>query len=778
MTAARAHALERPEEGRYWRPIGDRVALGIGLVHGGTIALSSSPVRSFRPTSVLVVVLALAAAVSAQRSRPAGPCDGRLDRLFPDPQLATLSQPVSAAVADLDGDGTVDVVVGHLQAQRVSVFRGLGGARFAEREDVASTRCFDLVVLDTDEDGDLDLALTDFSNDRISLLLNQGGGTFLAGGNLAVGDSPGALIAVDLGLDGRPELLSADGGSDQISVLVNLVGGAFSSAVPFAVAGFPTSLAALDQDHDGRADVAVTCFGDEKLQFLRNLGNTFAAPLELPSFPSPIGVIAADLDGDTFAELATTSNETSPFTGNALSVHPNQHPAGFGAPLHTFTPRSNRDLAAIDHDGDGDLDLAVATSGDPTNPGFEGAHPSVVLYANNGSGGLSLGPRRTVSTPPGEVVAGDLDGNGRSDLVVVNTDAATLSVLLDGGNDLAGPPRFATPYASRSLDAADLDGDGDRDLAVAKSFVGGAEAAVLLNQGQGSFGPYASYPMSAWEIECADVDGDDDMDLVVGHDAALELLLNQGTGTFTGGASLATGGTVQSVVASDLDGDGDLDLAAASHSAASVSVLRNLGAGAFAPEVAFASGSSPWCVVSGDLDGDGDLDLAVTSQGTNALRWLRNDGTASFPDGATVAGLTGPGNLVCVDLDRDADLDLAVASVSAGQVYLLENQGTGLSSFGGATTVLLGGSAAGSDIVASDLDRDGLPELVLPLPIRNSVLLLGGNGTFAPTFRTRHGVRLAPSEVVARDLDGDGDADLLTLDYWSASVTLLENGCR
>lgn len=732
--------------------------------------------RRFLPS--LTLALALAATASAQRSRLAWPCDGRLDRQFPEPQLGTLDLPHSAAVADLDGDGALDVAVGYLVQPTLSIFRGLGGGRLAARADVASASAVALAVLDTDEDGDLDLALTDTWNDRIVLVENQGNGTFLSGASLGVGDSPSALIAVDLGLDGRPELLSADGGSDQISVLVNLVGGAFSGAIPFAVAGGPSSLAALDQDHDGRADVAVTCFGGEKLQLLRNLGNTFAAPLELPSFPAPIAVIAADLDGDTLGDLATVSNETLPFTGNVLSTYPNQHPAGFGAPGHIYTPSRNSDLVAFDHDGDGHLDLAVATSGDPVNPGFEGRYPSVVLYANDGSGALTYFTRRPVSTVPSAVEAGDLDGNGRSDLVVVNTDAATLSVLLDGGNDLAGPPRFATPYASRSLDAADLDGDGDRDLAVAKSFVGGTEAAVLLNQGSGFFGPYTSHPMPAWEIECADVDGDDDVDLVVGHDAALELLLNQGTGTFSGGASLATGGTVQSVVAADLDGDGDLDLAATNHSAASVSMLRNLGPGTFAAQVALASGSSPWCVVSGDLDGDGDQDLAVTSQGTNALRWLRNDGTASFPNSATVGGLTGPGNLVCADLDRDADLDLAVASVSAGQVYLLENQGTGLSSFGGANTVLLGGSAAGSDIVASDLDRDGFPELVLPLPTRNSVLLLGGNGTFAPTFRTRHGVGLAPTEVVARDLDGDGDADLLTLDYWSASVTLLTNGCR
>ncbi|HEX6883689.1 MAG TPA: VCBS repeat-containing protein, partial [Planctomycetota bacterium] len=308
--------------------------------------------------------------------------------------------------------------------------------------------------------------------------------------------------------------------------------------------------------------------------------------------------------------------------------------------------------------------------------------------------------------------------------------------------------------------------------------VGGAEAAVLLNQGQGLFGPYTSYPMAAWEIECADVDGDDAVDLVVGQDAALELLLNDGAGAFASGASLAVGGTVQSVVASDLDGDGNLDLVSADQSTDSVSVLRNLGAGIFAPRVVFAAGSSPWCVVSGDLDRDGDPDLAVACQGTGSLRLLRNNGTGSFPGGPTVGGLTGPGNLVCVDLDRDADLDLAVTCISAGQVYLLENPGGGLGAFGAVSTVALGGNAAGSDIVASDLDRDGLPELVLPLPTRNTVLLLRGDGTFAPTFRTRHGVGLAPTEAVARDLDGDGDADLLTLDYWSASVTLLANGCR
>src|SRR5581483_6742235 len=165
------------------------------------------------------------------------------------------------------------------------------------------------------------------------------------------------------------------------------------------------------------------------------------------------------------------------------------------------------------------------------------------------------------------IVAGDLNGDGKADLAVVNDQG--VSVLFnDGSGTLLSPVSFATGTAPDTVALGDLNGDGKADLAVANrgtwdgSQWSGGDVGVLLNMGGGTF-VAANYPagVSPVSVAMADLNGDGKADLAVASGTGVSVLLNNGNGTFGAPASYGSGTNPGSVAAGDLNGDGKIDLA-------------------------------------------------------------------------------------------------------------------------------------------------------------------------------------------------------------------------
>jgi hypothetical protein len=335
-------------------------------------------------------------------------------------------------------------------------------------------------------------------------------------------------------------------------------------------------------------------------------------------------------------------------------------------------------IVGADLDGDTDIDLAVATSN----------VDSVSILKNNGLGDYTFFTSVPVGDNPTALVAADFDGDLDADLAAINSLDGTVTVLRNNGNgnfvEFASSPETVGP-TPRAIAAADFDGDLDIDLAVGNA--NGSSVTILRNRGTGNFVEPASSPEPAGvgpaALAATDLDGDTDIDLAVVNlnVGTVTILKNNGNGNFNKPSSspAVTGLNVPNgIAAADLDGDTDIDLAVSAQNGNNVTILRNRGKGSFFQESTSpeAAGHSPTDVVAGDFDKDGDVDLAVPNNEDDNVTILKNRGNGNFFEPSTSPEKAGdrPVRIAVADLDGDTDVDLAVTNIQTADVTILKNR--------------------------------------------------------------------------------------------------------
>jgi hypothetical protein len=368
----------------------------------------------------------------------------------------------------------------------------------------------------------------------------------------------------------------------------------------------------------------------------------------------------------------------------------------------------------------------------------------------------------------------DCDRNGVPDECDL---APRLALLADGSYPAAGGARFVA--------ASDLDRDGDLDLAVA-AWTSNA-VSVLLNRGDGTFGPSTDLEAGnwPWAVTAADIDGDGDEDLLLPNriptqsDDTVTILRNRGDGTFDPPVAITVGDSPRYAAPGDLDGDGDLDLAVPNDHSRDVSIVLGDGRGGFAPPVSYAASGFGHSADVADLDGDGDLDVAVACEGGAGtagsvfLLWNRGDG--AFPLTGSLASEHALECIRAADLDGDGDEDLIAAGGGAASIFQSDGKGGFLPPEPIPTSTP---SGVGPEAVAIvDLDGDARPDVALGgMQGLTVALSLGGddpeNALMVELEPVREGISF--SGVAAADIDGDGRPELLGVSEVPSEVIVAE----
>lgn len=698
---------------------------------------------------------------------------------------------VDSLIADLDNDGVNDLVVLSAEAStgNLRVFAGTGTqyVNLAGSPVMTGIGTEAVAAGDLDGDGDLDLAVANAVSQNIQLFEDTGGLNFTLAATLSqTGDAPSDIELVDVDGDGRLDVVASNGARSTRGVLIRRNQSnsfTFDATVTLdAGNGQAVALATSDLDNDGDADIAVTMLDRAEIRVFENNstpGNLMLAPAAtVVTGSNPQAIVVGDITMDGRADLIIGRDAS--LMGSAIEVFPGAGLFGFGLAqgFESMLSPDSLSVSDVDEDHFPDLVFSDAASG-------QGG----VLRGD----GLTFFPSATLF-PAGTMVTGvstgDLDGDGRIDIVAVEeTVGAQARALFNRTGSLrvsltAGSQVFNQNFGNIELATItgtkfhDLNQDGDQDMGE-PGLPGftiytddnengqrdpGENSAVTDENGQFTLaGVDPGRPARVREVQQPGFIQTEPNSFLL--DVPVSLPVHGGS----------RGANIGDVIASgDFDGDGLAEIVSANPGAGSVSVVGFEAEGT-PIQVDLAVGSTPLTVRVADLNADGHLDIITANNGSNNVSVILGNGDGTFQGSSEFAAGPGPQSLTIADVDGGGTPDVVVSSNSSSNLQVLSNNGTGF--LASPVAVSVAGVTSGEDVEAGDFDMDGDIDLAVVSGIQNrvSILLNAGGGTFGAA--TAVAVGSFPLGTAVGDFDEDGDLDLVVSNTADSTLQfLLNNG--
>jgi hypothetical protein len=328
-------------------------------------------------------------------------------------------------------------------------------------------------------------------------------------------------------------------------------------------------------------------------------------------------------------------------------------------------------MATADFNRDGKLDLATADE-----------NGDVSVFLGNGDGTFQAQRDYVVgsnSNEPDSIVAVDVNGDGKIDLVACMVETAQIAVLLGNGDGTFGPASFYSTNGSlpQNILTGDFNGDGFIDVAVTN--YGNDDIAVLLGNGDGTFrtGVNSASSFGPQYFAVGDFNRDGKLDLVISSPdgGGIAIMLGNGDGTLQLPVTYPAGFGPVGIVTADFNGDGKLDVAVTANNdslVSPISVLLGNGDGTFQPYVEYDVGQAPYQIATVDLDGDGKLDLVVVNDGFSgsSISVLFGNGDGTFQP-QVVFPVTADRTIIAADFNDDGRADLAILDQANSKISLL-----------------------------------------------------------------------------------------------------------
>nr|WP_257469951.1 FG-GAP-like repeat-containing protein [Prochlorococcus marinus] len=686
-------------------------------------------------------------------------------------------------VADMDNDGDLDILSASQNDSTIAWYENDGAADPTWTKGVIATSASlanDVQVADLDGDGDLDIVSASVNDDTIAWYENDGAAnpTWTAADIATDADGATSVFLIDLDKDGDIDILSSSYEDDTIAWYEN--NGAANPT--FTAADIATNIDgayhvyAKDMDADGDIDIlASAAIGDKVVLFKSNgaADPTFTASDIITSFDTPIGLDVADVDFDGDLDIGITGNDGLNGAGATdlvawYSSDGAANPTWTLIDKTTSLPNGAENVFFADIDGDGDIDAASASHNDDT----------IVWYEN-------LGPAQNHVLSIADVTTSN-ENAANATFTVNLSNASPRDITLNyetidtTSTTFTGETLVSNVTNAEEVQLGDMDGDGDLDIV----YAGLTNDTFGWLENNGSSWSQASIDTSAdgaKGIHIADIDGDGDLDFVgaMYYGDSIAWYENDGAANPSFTKTVISTGTdgANDIHVGDIDGDGDLDIISASGNDDEITWFENNGAAdpTFATTVIATSADNPHEVFIADMDSDGDLDIISTSVNDSTVAWYENNGAAdpSFAATNIATNVSGAHGIHVDDMDADGDMDIVIASFTDDTVRWYENNGAADPTWSAANIATSIDGAR--DIEVLDLDKDGDLDVMVTAQDADSISYWLNNGAADPSWS---GQNLFSSEfdkphnIAIGDVDNDGYLDVVSSSHNDHKIAL------
>ncbi|MBW3077614.1 FG-GAP-like repeat-containing protein, partial [Prochlorococcus marinus] len=705
----------------------------------------------------------------------------------------------SVFAADIDGDGDLDVASASINDNTIAWYINDGANEPSfTAVDIATSadNANSVFVADLDGDGDLDIVSSSYIDDTISWYENVGA-TKISIGDVTTSNESAANATVTVSLNQTADQDvtvayatsngTATAGADYTSTSGTLTISAGSTA---GIINIPIL---ADTIHEGNETINITLSNPTNA----TISNSTATLNITDDDPVP-SITIADV---------TTANENA---ANATFTVSLSNPSYQDITLNYATSNGTATAGADYTSTSGTLTISAgATSGTFNVPVLadnldEDNETATITLSNATNAGISdstatltitdddLAPTLSFNHVNGsdQYFVSEQNTNATVDIRLSTASAKTITVDYATDSTDSFPTFTAADITTNmnqayDLHAVDIDGDGDLDIVA-----GGVESnEIALFKNDGSANPSWSKTVIATsaqhvrDVDVADMDGDGDLDIVSAsnHDERVAWYENDGAANPTFIATNITTSAigVNDVHLGDMDGDGDMDIVSASTDDDTIRWYENNGAAnpSWIAATVATSADYPTGIHLADMDSDGDLDIVSASRHDSTIAWYENNGAAdpswTAADIATTAD--GENNIDVADIDGDGDLDIVSASHDDDTIAWYVNNGAVDPTW---TTVNIFTTADGAwDIHIADVDHDGDLDIISGSINDDTIRWHENSGTANPIFTTTTVATSAdgPYDVFAADMDNDGDLDILSASYSDNTIAWYES---
>lgn len=636
--------------------------------------------------------------------------------------------------------------------------------------------------------------------------------TFSSKTDFPTGISPTASTVCDLNNDGKKDIAVINSGSATCSFYMNTTSPGASTpsfSIPTALTTglSPQFVTNADMNGDGKKDLLIT-LGAGTLSIYLNttvagaVSPTFSAADDFAAGALPYSAAVADFNYDGVPDVAVANA-----SGNTLSVFLNYTVAGavdaiLSSPLNVPMVSFPYSVTTADFNGDGKQDIACSR-------GIGGATPISILL-NTTVWGDPL-PSFTVTEiasdlSPAGISSGDINSDGKPDLVMGNEGANIISVLMNTTTTGAATPTFGSvvnfPAGSTpaSVKIVDLNCDGMPDVLLTNftlSSIGVYLNTTIPGSLTPDFAPRSDFLSGASPVHITpgEFNGDYRVDMVSTNyaDTTISVFLNTMTlGTMPPEFSLKTDFAVpdiSSAILNDMNGDGIPDVTTVNTNSNTISVLMNsTSPGAtipgFSAATNFAADTLPKDICASDINTDGKQDIIVANE-SNSVSFFINittpgSTTAAFTS-RTDMGTAGLSAVAAGDFNLDGQPDIVVTNIDDDRIELLMNKlipGDTVVTF--LDTVSFSTGSVPVSVSVADVNNDGRPDIIVGNGAVASVSVFINitepgstfpNFTVKTDFVTGGGVYT----VSTADFNGDGKLDLYTANNFTNTHSVLFN---